>query len=851
MKRHSFVLAVLIAAIQALQAQPLAWESRGVGGGGSLYSPSINPSNPDEFYVGCDMSGLYHTTDFGDSYALLNFQQMQGGHNAKVEFTNNPQLLYCVTYANDQAVPVKSTDGGTSWNTLPGNPDASEETFTIAVDYNLPNRVILGYYGSIQFSADGGNSFRQIYAAKNSGAGVNIGGTYFDGNTIVLGTNEGLIVSTDGGVSFAPTVIGGLGPGERIFSIAAAKQGSTVRFYCLTADSNDVYNGETGDNYWGFMKGVYSLRYGSGNWISCMNGIAPGTDFPMFVATASNDTSVVYLGGSSTDGAPNIMKSTNGGASWSHVFLSSGNANISTGWSGSGGDRGWGYGECVFGLGVAPNDSRRVLFTDFGFVHRTSDGGTSWSQAYLSPADQNPTGHNTPTGKAYHGIGLEVTSCWQVCWSDPENVFAAFTDIKGIRSTDGGNTWSFNYAGDNANTMYRIARRATDGVLFAATSDIHDMYQSTRLADAQLDATDADGKIISSTDKGAHWTTVHLFNHPVFWIALDPSNQNRMYASVVHSTLGGVYVTDDLQDGASSGWTRLASPPRTEGHPASLVVLNDGSLVCSYSGRRTSAGFTASSGVFIYTPATSSWKDVSDPGMHYWTKDVVVDPADSTQNTWYVGVFSGWGGPPNGLGGLYRTTDRGGTWKRISALDRVTSCTINPWDHSEMYLTTETNGLWRSTNFGSPSPTFSLVGGYPFRQPERVFYDPFAPGELWVTSFGAGLMVGKSGTSGVLKSTATAPAGISLQQNFPNPFNPSTTIRYTIGGARRQGSGASQVRLVVYDILGRQVAVLVNAWETPGTYTVQFDATGLASGIYFCRLQSGTFVEERKLCLVR
>ncbi|HTP12576.1 MAG TPA: T9SS type A sorting domain-containing protein, partial [Bacteroidota bacterium] len=255
--------------------------------------------------------------------------------------------------------------------------------------------------------------------------------------------------------------------------------------------------------------------------------------------------------------------------------------------------------------------------------------------------------------------------------------------------------------------------------------------------------------------------------------------------------------------------------------------------------------------VFIYTPATSSWKDVSDPGMHYWTKDVVVDPADSTQNTWYVGVFSGWGGPPNGLGGLYRTTDRGGTWKRISALDRVTSCTINPWDHSEMYLTTETNGLWRSTNFGSPSPTFSPVGGYPFRQPERVFYNPFTPGELWVTSFGAGLMVGKSGTSGVLKSTATAPAGISLQQNFPNPFNPSTTIRYTIGGARRQGSGASQVRLVVYDILGRQVAVLVNAWETPGTYTVQFDATGLASGIYFCRLQSGTFVEERKLCLVR
>jgi hypothetical protein len=90
-------------------------------------------------------------------------------------------------------------------------------------------------------------------------------------------------------------------------------------------------------------------------------------------------------------------------------------------------------------------------------------------------------------------------------------------------------------------------------------------------------------------------------------------------------------------------------------NPASIIVLNDGKMVCTYSGRRTSGGsFTASSGVFIYDPVGNSWSDVSDAGMQYWTKDIVIDPSDPTQNTWYVCVFSGWGGAPNGLGGLYK-----------------------------------------------------------------------------------------------------------------------------------------------------------------------------------------------------
>ncbi|NOX65590.1 MAG: T9SS type A sorting domain-containing protein [Chlorobi bacterium] len=93
----------------------------------------------------------------------------------------------------------------------------------------------------------------------------------------------------------------------------------------------------------------------------------------------------------------------------------------------------------------------------------------------------------------------------------------------------------------------------------------------------------------------------------------------------------------------------------------------------------------------------------------------------------------------------------------------------------------------------------------------------------------------------------------SLDQNYPNPFNPSTKIQYTIakspllGGDGRSGL----VTLKVYDILGREVATLVNKNKKPGYYEVHFNASSLTSGIYFYRLQSGNFIQTKKMILLR
>lgn len=816
-KQYKLVLFSLSLFGSMLMAQPTSFSSRGIGGGGALFALSINPANNNEYYIACDMGEVFHTIDFGASYSQINFQQLIGGRNSKVCFTSTSGLLYSINYANNMVVPIKSTDNGLTWSALVGNPDNTEETFSIDADYNNSLRVIISYYGSIYFSNDGGTTFTIIHTAL-TGSGNTVGGVFFDGGNIYIGTNDGVLVSTTSGANWNTATITGIPASDCIASFAGSKVGTTTRFFCITADASNVYAGIVGSDYWGFMTGVYAVDYGSGNWTSKMTGITIGTDFPMFVGMAANDTSTVYLGGSNTSSEPDILKTTTAGGSWSHVFNTANNLNINTGWSGQGGDRGWSYGECPFALAVAPNNSNEIIFGDFGFVHKTANGGTSWQQGYLNAAGQHPVNTITPTHSSYQSVGLENTSCWQVHWIDANNMWSCFSDIDGIRSTDAGNSWSFNYTGNTANTTYRVVQHQGNGTLFAATSNIHDIYQSTRLADAQLDANDDTGKIIYSTNSGLTWQNLHVFNHPVFWIALDPSNPNIAYASVIHynvgAGVGGIYRTTDLNLLASSTWTLLPNPPRTEKHPASIVVLNDGKMVCTYSGRRTTA-FTASSGTFIYDPTASSWTDVSDAGMYYWTKDIVVDPNDASQNTWYVGVFSGWGGAPNGLGGLYKTINRGTSWTKLtgSTLDRVTSITFNPTNANQIYITTETQGLWISSDINNATPTFSLVSSYIFRQPERVFFNPFNTNEMWVSSFGNGMKMGTLLSTGVPDFENPSDA----LNIFPNPSTGNFTL---------MNSDERQVE--VFNILGEQVAK-----KELKIGSNQLDLSNLKSGIYF------------------
>ena len=84
----------------------------------------------------------------------------------------------------------------------------------------------------------------------------------------------------------------------------------------------------------------------------------------------------------------------------------------------------------------------------------------------------------------------------------------------------------------------------------------------------------------------------------------------------------------------------------------------------------------------------------------------------------------------------------------------------------------------------------------------------------------------------------------SVEQNYPNPFNPRATIKYGL-------PKSSVVKLGVYDILGREVSVLVNDRRDAGVYEVKFDGSNLASGVYFYRLQAGDFVQSKSRMILK
>jgi hypothetical protein len=84
----------------------------------------------------------------------------------------------------------------------------------------------------------------------------------------------------------------------------------------------------------------------------------------------------------------------------------------------------------------------------------------------------------------------------------------------------------------------------------------------------------------------------------------------------------------------------------------------------------------------------------------------------------------------------------------------------------------------------------------------------------------------------------------SLEQNYPNPFNPSTSIQYTIGSRQF-------VQLKVYDVLGNEVATLVDDYKPAGSYEIDFNASQLSSGLYMYKLKAGEFISTKKMILIK
>ena len=224
-----------------------------------------------------------------------------------------------------------------------------------------------------------------------------------------------------------------------------------------------------------------------------------------------------------------------------------------------------------------------------------------------------------------------------------------------------------------------------------------------------------------------------------------------------------------------------------------------------------------------------------------WVTRVTVDPVD--ENIIYV-TFSGlkWRDPqPH----VFRSSDMGATWSDISsnlpdapvnafAVDNNNQSVLYLGNDVGMYVSFNTGANWEFLGEALPIVTVGdikihpianfLVAGTHGRSMYKIDLD-------MVT----GIETDKGSTT--LNSFV-------LEQNYPNPFNPSTTIQYTVGSKQF-------VELKVYDVLGEEITTLVNEEKSEGTYEINFSASVLTSGVYFYKLQVGSFIDVKKMILLK
>ena len=299
----------------------------------------------------------------------------------------------------------------------------------------------------------------------------------------------------------------------------------------------------------------------------------------------------------------------------------------------------------------------------------------------------------------------------------------------------------------------------------------------------------AGGGVFLSTDIGTSWTIVNtgLRHINVFVVSRYGPGGTNLFAG---TSSGGVFLSTD--NGAN--WT-AANTGLTDPDVRALTVSSNGAR-----GTNLFAG-TWGGGVFLSTDNGASWSAVNS-GLPKWPYDTTLITSVNTFEVIGANLFAGTDE------GIFLSTDNGTHWSEVNSGLRnhiVRVLAISPAtggrDSTNLFAGTFGSGVWRR-------PLSEMI------------------------------------TTSVRQSSAQAPERFELEQNYPNPFNPSTVISYQL-------AVNSNVTLKVYDLLGREVAVLVNERKDAGRYSVQWSASRFSSGIYFYFLSAGKFQETKRMILLK
>ncbi|MGE5352622.1 MAG: YCF48-related protein [Acidobacteriota bacterium] len=680
----------------------------------------------------------------------------------------------------------------------------------------------------------------------------------------MVGGGNTILKTTDGGLSWTPQLAPSLNSGNSFPSLNSIFFTDRTNGWIIGGDEGAmggaIFRTEDGGNTWNnvdpqpgpILYGYNDMHIATPQsaYIAGFLGISKTTDGGKtwkFSNNLSWITSVFFtdsLNGFCTSTLGKIYKTSNAGEAWEQIALLDNKwhrkirfANNKIGW--------------IISNGLYSNDA---------FIYKTTDAGISW------------TLQDSLTRMAYYDLKVV----------DTLNATLVGESGRVRYTTDGGKNWFTQIVQNfDTNTYYSITYAGANKWIAggdkynptpAVFSDPKNTYslwnkRSSSFTESELRGIDFssastgwiagnDGSLFITVDSGRTWQSKDIFK--IEFTSLSAPDKN----SVFLAGYNGEFVKST--DGGNS-WT-LTSLPGNSGKVKFFSSTNG-----FYKGK--------SGPLMKTTDGGNSWLNLKIPSGSYMS-DSEYFFADSLNGWIFQASFPD--GPQYTT--IYHTTDGGLNWQDTTRIDYSYTAFyfINP---NAGWMTTSPDTLWKTTDAGK---TWSVVSDYKKPYPiitqmiylsetEAYFLGgdhysdfnlyhtsdggknfskisggtalkyiySFSPENIWgVGKFGQ-IMRYRTNLTGV-EETLSAPkqGSYRLVQNYPNPFNPSTTISYEL-------KDPNHVTLKVYNMLGKEIATLVDKMQNSGIYTVRFDGQGLSTGIYIYVLEINGFKTANKMILLR
>jgi photosystem II stability/assembly factor-like uncharacterized protein len=673
---------------------------------------------------------------------------------------------------------------------------------------------------------------------------------YAVGSDISISTNNFIAKTADGGLTW-----------QRISTAALTDRPQAVRFKNL--DTGFVV---------GYTGMLLRTTNGGATWTNVNNSGYTGTfNDVRFINSSLGYACGTYV----TSNGTAVIKTTDGGANWTLAPLGTTNSRNSI---------------------LALSATEILIAGSSGNIARTTDGGSTWGSVFAGPSTlqslarmgtngvvvcgaQRILYKSTDRGATFAPIlatGGAGFTLYSVSMADPLNGIAVGSNGLNYRTQNG-------WATVDSNLVSTFTAQVCRTVIMKSPTEIF---------------VGADqGNILRSSDFGGTWTTIESSTR---YYALDFANANSGVAvgwrgTVIKTTNGGLtwtelrglngfelydvkmfdastfYVAGDagrfyVTTNGGTSFTERSLPVTNGGASKTLHFLNPQTGFCSGEmGRiyRTSNAGIQWDSVFTFGTTVNNIEDIAytDDSVGFalgergrivrttngmtWDSIGIVRP--NLLTLWeaqFLTAATGYVTSQNGT--IYKTTNGGASWTQqndttglanIDVIDiQVAIPTRRGFATAEQgkLLRLVNENSWRvdrtiTTSFGTPDNLWSID----FVDTSRAFISGY---------YGTIYRLDVTTTTDV--SENSAPKNFTLNQNYPNPFNPTTTISYQlpIGGL---------ATLKVFDLLGREVATLVNGFVEAGGHSVHWNASGLSSGLYLCRLSSGNFSDVKKMMLLR